>query len=124
MAHKVLIIDDSKMSREILKAALEHEGIEAKCAADGKEALAILEKESFDLIVLDLILPGLDGFGVLTLIKDMPLCKQTPVIILSGRDSKEEKEEAKRLGAAYYMVKHLVHTSDVVKTIKVLLESE
>jgi len=65
-----------------------------------------------------------DGFGVLTLIKDMPLCKQTPVIILSGRDSKEEKEEAKRLGAAYYMVKHLVHTSDVVKTIKVLLESE
>lgn len=121
---KVLIIDDSKMSRDMLRITLEQSGIEAKSAADGKEALAILEKESFDLIILDLILPGLDGFGLLTMIKELPLCTHTPVIILSGRDSKEEKEEAKRLGAAYYMVKHLVHPADVLKTINVFLNSE
>lgn len=124
MAYKVLIIDDSRMSRDMLKLTLEQAGIEAKGVADGKEALAILEQESFDLIILDLILPGLDGFGLLTMIKDMPLCKKTPVIILSARDSKEEKEEAKRLGASYYMVKHLVHPAEVLKTVKVFLETE
>jgi CheY-like chemotaxis protein len=121
MAKKVLIIDDSKLSREMLANTLEQAGIQSKLVGDGKEALAILEKEMFDLIILDLILPGLDGFGLLTVIKDLPLCAKTPVIVLSARDSKQEKEEAKRLGAVYYMVKHLVHPTDVLKTIKVFL---
>ncbi|MFA5099721.1 MAG: response regulator [Candidatus Omnitrophota bacterium] len=121
MAKKVLIIDDSKMSREMLANTLEQAGIQSKLAGDGKEALAILEKESFDLIILDLILPGLDGFGLLTMIKDLPLASNTPVIVLSARDSKQEKEEAKRLGAVYYMVKHLVHPADVLKTVQVFL---
>jgi DNA-binding response OmpR family regulator len=121
MAKKVLIIDDSKMSREILAGTLEQAGIQAMQAGDGKTALAILEKEMFDLIVLDLILPDLDGFGLLTVIKDLPLAAHTPVIILSARDSKQEKDEAKKLGAVYFMVKHLVHPADVLKTIKVFL---
>jgi two-component system, OmpR family, alkaline phosphatase synthesis response regulator PhoP len=121
MAKKVLIIEDSKMSRDMLKMNLESAGIQATSVNDAKQALEILAKESFNLIILDLILPGLDGFGLLTMIKDMPLAKNVPVIILSGRDSKEEKEEAKRLGAVYYMVKHLVHPSDVLKTIQTFL---
>lgn len=124
MDKKVLVIDDSKMSRDMLKITFEQAGIETRIAADGKEALAILEKESFDLIMLDLILPGLDGFGLLSMIKDLPLCAHTPVIILSARDSKQEKDEAKRLGAAYYMVKHLSHPADVLKTVQVFLTSE
>jgi CheY-like chemotaxis protein len=121
MAKRVLIIDDSKISRGMLQSSLEEAGIQATAVGDGKEALVRLDKEIFDLIVLDLILPGLDGFGLLTLIKEHPLAFKTPVIILSARDSKEEKEEAKRLGAVYYMVKHLVHPAEVLKTIKTFL---
>jgi len=123
MAKKVLIIDDSRMSRDMLAQSLEGCDIQAKSVGDGKQALAILEKESFDLIVLDLVLPGLDGFGLLTLFKDLPLAKSTPVIILSSRDSKEEKQEAKNLGVVYYMVKHLVHPAEVLKTIQTFLSN-
>ncbi|MFA6385077.1 MAG: response regulator [Candidatus Omnitrophota bacterium] len=121
MPKRILIVDDSRMSRDMLAITLEQAGIQSKCAGDGKEALAILEKEMFDLIILDLILPGLDGFGVLAVIKELPLASKIPVIILSARDSKQEKDEAKRLGAVYYMVKHLVRPADVLKTIKVFL---
>ncbi len=121
MDKKVLIIEDNKMSREMLRTTLEQEGILAVSVADGKQALAVLESENFDLIVLDLILPGLDGFGLLTMIKGTPKTAKIPIMILSGRDSKEEKEEAKRLGAAQYMVKHLVHQTDILKAIKQFL---
>jgi DNA-binding response OmpR family regulator len=118
---KVLIIDDSKMSREMLHVNLEQAGIQAVSVADSREAMPHLESESFDLIILDLVLPGLDGFGLLMIIKDLPRSSKTPVIILSGRDSKADKEEARRLGAAYYMVKHLVKPTEVLKTIKTFL---
>jgi CheY-like chemotaxis protein len=118
MDKKVLIIDDNKISREMLADTLRNAGIESATASSGNEALEILENGTYDLIMLDLILPGLDGFGLLTILKGNPKTARTPVIILSGRDSKQEKEEAKRLGAAHYMVKHLVHPADVLKTIK------
>lgn len=121
MAHKVLIVDDSKMSRDMLQMALEEQGINAISVADGKAAMELFESEEFDLVVLDIIMPGLDGFALLNIIKSDPRLKHIPVVVLSGRDSKQEKEEAKRLGAADYLVKHITHPPDVVKVIKLIL---
>jgi len=122
MAHKVLIIDDSRMSREMLAMALEEQGINAQSAADSKVAMEILEREMFDLIVLDLIMPGLDGFAMLTILKGDPRTKRIPIVVLSGRDSKQEKEEAIKLGATSYLVKHITHPPEVVKAIKLILQ--
>ena len=124
MEKKVLIIDDNRISREILEVTLRDALIDAVSASNGNEALEILENGSYDLIILDLILPGLDGYSLLTMLKANPKTARIPVVILSGRDSKEEKEEARKLGAACYMVKHLVHPTEVLKNVKMYLRDE
>jgi two-component system, cell cycle response regulator len=124
MEKKVLIIDDNRMSREILEITLKDALIDAVSASNGNEALEILENGAYDLIILDLILPGLDGYSLLTMLKANPKTMRIPVIILSSRDSKEEKAEAIKLGAACYMVKHLVHPTEVLKTVKMYLRDE
>lgn len=125
MDKKVLIIDDNRISREILEQTLKEACIDAVSASNGNEALEILENDAtYNLIILDLILPGLDGFSLLTMLKANPKTAHIPVMILSGRDSKEEKAEAAKLGSVCYMVKHLVHPTEVLKTVKIFLRDE
>ena len=80
---KILVIDDEPQIRRALKLGLEKDGFEVTRAASGEEALDLLSTRAFDLIVLDLALPGLDGFEIC---KQIRTWSQTPILVLSVRD--------------------------------------
>jgi CheY-like chemotaxis protein len=123
MAKIVMLIDDSKMSREINRLNLEKAGYQVSLAEDGVQAVDKLKADNkVDLIVLDLVLPGLDGFAVLAIIKNDPGLKNIPVIILTSQDEDKDRQEALKLGAIDYMVKHRVTPDGLVKYIQQLIQ--
>lgn len=121
MEKKILIIDDNVLSRELNKAGLEKGGYSVISAGDCNEGLEILKKDKMDLIVLDLILPGLDGFGFLSVLKQDVATKFIPVVVLTCRDSKEEIDEAMKLGALECLIKYRTSPDGLLKFIKTIL---
>ena len=94
-------------------------GFNAQMVHDGKEALDILKKNHFDLILLDLLLPKVDGFEILKKLKKMKI--NTPVIVSSNLSEKNFIDEAKKLGAVDYFIKAETPMAKVVeKSIKFL----
>lgn len=98
---KVLIVDDEENIREGLKETLRHypEKFEIFTASDGFEAGQLVESEKPDLVILDLIMPGLDGFKVCQLIRDSDSLNHAKTIVLTGYPSDENCERAKKYGA-------------------------
>jgi DNA-binding response OmpR family regulator len=86
MRRKILIVDDEMHLARILQFTLEHEGYDVVAAYDGKEALDYLEREVPDLVILDLMLPVVDGYKICNIIKSEEKFGGVPVIILSARD--------------------------------------
>lgn len=121
MEKKILVVDDNKLSREVNREALEKAGYKVILARDGKEGLDIVNTERVDLIILDLVMPGIDGYGFLNIIKSQPTTKYLPVIVLTARDSEQEIEEAKRLGALDCLIKYKVKPTELVNIIKTVL---
>lgn len=121
MEKKILVIDDNKLSREIYRQALENADYKVILAGDGKEGLDIVNTEKVDLVLLDLVMPGIDGFGFLNIVKSQQMTKYLPVIVLTARDSQEEIEEAKRLGALDCLVKYKIKPAELVNIIKTVL---
>lgn len=117
----ILVIDDNRLSREINCATLDSAGYKTITASEGNEGLSILRAGKVDLVILDLIMPGLDGFGFLGVCKNDPQMKDIPVIVITGRDSKEEVEMVKKLGAAECLVKYRMPPAVFLKTVKTIL---
>lgn len=100
---KALLIDDEEEFVGTLAERLRMRGIQAEAVTEGQEALAIIEKDPPEVVVLDVMMPGMGGLDVLKLIKrDYP---QIQVILLTGRGSTEEGIEGMRLGAFDFMMK-------------------
>jgi two-component system, OmpR family, KDP operon response regulator KdpE len=99
---RVLVVDDEASIRLALTRALSARGYEVEAAVDGQEALAIFESFSPDLVVLDLNMPELDGFGVC---KKLRTWSSVPIIVLSVREDESDKVEALDLGADDYLTK-------------------
>jgi len=91
MASKIMIVDDEMHLARILQFTLEHAGYDVVTAFDGREALDTLEREAPDLVILDLMLPVVDGYKVCNIMKDEGKYSDIPVIILSARDFSREK---------------------------------
>ncbi len=104
MGH-ILVVDDNEMNREVLSRRLEREGHTFALAEDGVEALQILHSGDFDLIMLDLMMPKVDGFQVLEQVKSDPDLKDIPVIMLSARNELESIYRAIELGAEDFLFK-------------------
>lgn len=102
MAKKVLVVDDEKPISDIIKFNLEKEGYEVVMAYDGEEALQKVESESPDLIVLDLMLPKIDGLEVA---KQVRAKRSTPIIMVTAKDSELDKVLGLELGADDYVTK-------------------
>lgn len=115
---KVLIVEDDKSISDALRTKLDKQGFETKTAYNGEEALRILENFKYDLVLLDLIMPKLDGMATLQRIKDKGI--KTKVIVLSNLGQEQDKEAAKRLGAIEYFVKAEISLSEIVDVIKKL----
>jgi len=105
MPKRVLIVDDEKYLRYILKMNLEKIGIEVSEAENGKVAIELINNIRPDLIILDIMMPDINGFEVLKTIKQSLILSQIPVIMLSARSQKKDMELAKALGAYKYIVK-------------------
>ncbi|MEE4197256.1 MAG: response regulator [Bacteroidales bacterium] len=96
MPKKVLIIDDSLTNNVLLENVLKTEGIESIVAYNGKEALKIINKEKPLLILLDIMMPEMDGFMFLENIKQNPEIKDIPVIIITAKDDQESIIKAEK----------------------------
>lgn len=102
---KIMVIDDDADLCQALKVRLRANNYEAMSASDGNSALALATKESPDLVLLDLGLPGVDGFTVLTSLKEYPPFAETPVIILTGRSLQASYKRTLESGAVAYLQK-------------------
>jgi two-component system nitrogen regulation response regulator NtrX len=103
MAAKILIIDDEASIRDSLSGILSDEGFQPRGAADGEQGLALLEEERFDLVLLDIWMPGMDGMDVLKKIKESSA--DLPVIMISGHGTIETAVQATRMGAYDFIEK-------------------
>lgn len=105
MARCILVADDDPLLVQLVQFRLQHRGYDVLTAEDGERVMQILEERQPDLIVLDAMMPGLDGFEVLRRVKADPRHQGIPVMILSARKKEQDIVGALALGAADYLVK-------------------
>lgn len=115
---KILIVEDDRFLRELIARKLSDEGFVIIQAMDGKEGIKKIKEKKPDLILLDLILPSIDGFEVLSQIKKEESLKSIPVIILSNLGQKEEVEKGLKLGAVDYLIKAHFTPGEIIEKIK------
>jgi CheY-like chemotaxis protein len=101
----ILVVDDHLAGAEALVRLLRQCGREALAVGSGSEALSVLEHNTPEAVILDVMMPGMDGPTVLRRIRDNPRLKNIPVLMYSSDSNYERAEEARRLGAQDYIVK-------------------
>ena len=102
---KVLVVEDDEDARLLLVDLLKRAGLAPIEAGDGEEALALFRDMKPDLVILDVMLPKLDGWEVLKRIKSGPISRKIPVIMLTARDRDSEKAQGYTFGADFYLTK-------------------
>jgi len=121
MAKKILIIEDDKFLRKVITKKLSKGGYSVIEAIDGEKGLEAVKKEKPDLVLLDLVLPEMDGFEVLAKMKKESSLSKTPVIILSNLGEKEEIDKGFKMGATDYLVKAHLIPGEILDRIEVAL---
>ena len=102
---KILIVDDEETNIVLIKAALKDIDYELIVAHDGQEGIAIAKKEMPDVIILDVMMPKLDGYKVCGMLKSDKRFSQIPVVILSSRAGEDDVQIAREAGSDVYLVK-------------------
>ncbi|MEK7584766.1 MAG: response regulator [Patescibacteria group bacterium] len=115
---KILIVEDEEMLSTMYKVKFENEGYEVFTASNGTDGLAVAVKHSLHLILLDIIMPKIDGFAVLKKLKENAKTKSVPVILLTNLGQDEDISRGKELGAAGYLIKANNTPSEVVAKVK------
>jgi CheY-like chemotaxis protein len=115
-AKKILVVENVRVLVEALRAKLSKDGYEVKAVLDGEQALELLNRELFDVIILDLVMPHVDGFAVLREMKKRNIT--TPVIVASNLGEQEQINYAKALGATDYIVKSDTPLVEIIDRIK------
>ena len=118
---RILIIEDEKPLSHALKLKLSHEGYDVDIAGDGEEGVERATAGKFDLILIDIIMPKMDGFAALSALKDQG--NTSAIIVLSNLGQQEDIEKAKQLGVLDYMVKSNTPISRIVEVVNALLRS-
>ena len=101
----VLIVDDEDMIRSLLRLTLVRAGYEVTEAETGEEGISIVREQKPDLVLLDVMMPGMDGYAVCQQIRQDPAVGDIPVIMLSARKDPRSRQEGRRAGATYYLTK-------------------
>jgi len=103
--YEILIVDDVSENIKVAISILQNDAYNFSFALDGKEAIEILKTKRFDLVLLDVMMPNLDGFGLCKIIKKSPSIKDTPIIFVTAKVDIESIEEGFRLGGVDYVTK-------------------
>jgi DNA-binding response OmpR family regulator len=101
----IMIVDDSRTIAWIVRETLERQGYNVRCAYSGQEALEWLDRQMPDLVILDVMMPNMDGLEVLAKIKGSPKTSLIPVIMLTSNSDHDDVLKCYRLGADYYIIK-------------------
>ena len=120
MTHRILVVDDDKSIVKVLTAYLEQSGYQVLPAYDGEMALHMLRRERPDLVILDLMMPGRDGYEVTNLVRNDNSLSATPIIMLTARVEDSDKIVGLELGADDYITKPF-NAREVVARVKSLL---
>jgi DNA-binding response OmpR family regulator len=121
-APKVVIADDETFISLAYKEGFERAGFSVTTAGDGAEALAKIKEVVPNIVLLDLIMPKLNGFEVLKELKSDPTLQAIPVVILSNLSQVTDAEETKKLGAIDFIIKSDVSLQDLIAKINLLLK--
>lgn len=117
----ILIVEDERPLSHALEMKLKNQGYATTVVMNGEDALRTLREKRFDLVLMDLIMPVMDGFALLTAIRDEKLGAQ--VIVLSNLGQDEDRLKTKELGAIDYFVKSNTPISDIVRRVQTALAS-
>src|SRR5437588_12815748 len=104
---RLLVVDDDELNRDMLSRRLLRKGYRVSVACDGPAALDLVAKQPFDLVLLDIMMPGLSGLEVLKILRDEHPPARLPVIMVTARDQSEDIVQALQLGANDYVTKPL-----------------
>ena len=121
---KVLLIEDDRFLRELIAQKLEREKFQVMQAVDGEEGLRKLVEQKPNIVLLDLILPGLSGFDVLKKIKESPENAAMPVVILSNLGQREDVERGLSLGASDFLIKAHFTPQEIIVKIQGILSGK
>ena len=105
MSKRVLVVDDEPYIGYLVKMVLNRRGYEVVLALDAQEALSISQESSFDLFLLDIAMPGMNGFELCRRLRSLPHIAQSPVVMLTARGDERAKVEALEAGAMEFMTK-------------------
>ena len=120
---RVLIVEDHPMIAELVETRLRIEGMRPTKCLGGNEAIAALQATDFDLIILDIMMPEVDGYDVLKFVRQNDRTKHLPVILLTAKSTQDDIEKGLGLGADYYITKPF-SGADLIRKVKLLLEHQ
>ena len=115
---KILLVEDEEMLANMYEVKFQNEGFILIKALDGMQGLELGKQEKPDFILLDIIMPKMDGFSVLKSLKEDPATKAIPVMLLTNLGQDEDVKRGKELGSVGYLVKANVTPSEVVDAVK------
>lgn len=121
MTKNILVADDSTTVVKIVSLALRFKGYKVAAANNGKEALDALRRERFDMAIIDLMMPVMDGLELLSTIKKDDNLKDIPVIIFASEDNEESRKKSMELGADSYIAKPF-QPQEVIAKVEALLD--
>ena len=122
MAKHIFLVEDDQYLVDIYVTKLEKEGFKVDLARDGQKALDFLEKNKPDLLILDIIVPNVDGWEILRRIRKKEKFKNLPVIILSNLNQKREVMKGIDLGATKYLIKAHYTPSEILEEVRKMLK--
>jgi len=118
MTKKILIIEDDEFFRELIAKKLHNSGFEFSMSINGRDGIEKVKEEKPGLVFLDVLLPDVDGFEVLSKIREDKEISSTPVIILSNLGQKEDLDRGLKLGATDYLIKAQIDIDEIIEKIK------
>lgn len=120
----VLLVEDEPAMSVVLQAALQREGVDAQVAKDGTEALVMAKERHPGLILLDILMPRMDGFSMLKALRKEPWGADVKVVILTNYSDIEKRRQALEMGVADYWIKTEVSLETIVERVKAKLATD
>lgn len=118
---KILLLEDEETLAEMYRAKFEREGLQIDVLHDGESGMQKAKESQYDAVLVDIIMPKLDGFGVIRALRALPNYKDTPIILLSNLGQDEDISKGKSIGATDYLVKANFTPAQVVKKVNDLM---
>jgi len=123
VSQSILVVDDEPLARTMMRLILVRAGYEVVEAKDGSEALAIIEKELPALVILDIMMPGMDGYEVCETLKDNKRTVHIPIVMLSARADASSIKKGIEVGASKYLTKPVM-PDDLTRHVRELIYEE